>query len=273
LECRGALTAWRQEPQQLNQRLADGEAGNRLVEWLNSIPAVMKVMAEQFDSRPINENNVSEWRQGGFEEWLTLQASLDETRVISENAGQVSETGMTSDHLHIVLLAHHAHLLQNLKTMPEDEFNNRLKTVTKLTASIMKMRRSEQNEIRLQLQREIQSLKSSEAIGRGAGGGPGKGRESTSKAAAATSSSARPDASKTRQPAQPCISPSTPSTADPRSSENAGPLAAPAPDAKPKVLSGRIHPDSPDPESPYHAHFPKPDSLGLTPTQSSKLAA
>jgi len=79
--------------EQLNTRLADGEPGeplgigaggksrkeaSRLVEWLNSNPDVMKVMAEQFEGRPITDNNLSEWRAGGFEEWLTLAAFLDE---------------------------------------------------------------------------------------------------------------------------------------------------------------------------------------------------
>jgi len=96
--------------EQLNARLDDGEPGNRLVEWLNSNPDVMKVMAEQFEGRPITENNLSEWRAGGYEEWLTLDAFLDETRVLSENAGDVAATGISSDHLHIVLLAHHARL-------------------------------------------------------------------------------------------------------------------------------------------------------------------
>ena len=53
--------------EQLNARLADGEPGNRLVEWLNSSPDVMRVMAEQFEGRPITENNLSEWRAGGYE--------------------------------------------------------------------------------------------------------------------------------------------------------------------------------------------------------------
>src|ERR1700679_1421041 len=69
----------------LNTRLADGEPGNRLVEWLNSNPAVMIVMAEQFAGRPITEQNISEWRTGGYEEWLTLHSFLDEARVLSEN--------------------------------------------------------------------------------------------------------------------------------------------------------------------------------------------
>ena len=261
--------------EQLNVRLADGEPGNRLVEWLNSNPDVMRVMAEHFEGRPINEHNISEWRQGGYEEWLTLQTFLDETRILFENAGDVAGTGMTSDHLHIVLLAHHARLLKNLETMPEDEFRERLKAVTRLTASIMKMRRAEHNEVRLQLQRErlellreIQSLKSASAP----------------KASTSTSITGSPSASGTRQPAQSCVPPSAPSTAspaDPRMPENAAPSpAAPGPDSSPKVLSSRIHPDFPSvvTHSPCHPvtptpMSPKPDALRSAPTQSSKRAA
>jgi hypothetical protein len=154
--------------EQLNTRLADGEPGNRLVEWLNSNPDVMKVMAEQFDGRPINENNLSEWRAGGYEEWLTLHSFLDETRVLSENAGQVADTGISSDHLHMVLLAHHAHLLQNWEIMPESEFKKKAQCPQKAhrlhyehapRAELQKARVQLQRE-RLELLREKQSLKS-----------------------------------------------------------------------------------------------------------------
>jgi hypothetical protein len=268
---------------QLNTRLADGEPGNRLVEWLNSNPAVMLVMAEQFDGRPINENNLSEWRQGGYEEWLTLQSFLDESRILSENSGQVTDTGITSEHLHIVLLAHHAHLLQNFGIMPEIEFSNKVEALRKLTASIMNMRRSELNAARLQLQRErlellreMKAAKSAEAIGRGAGGGPGKGRDPSSKSTASISSNARPGAPETGPSEQPCISPSgtgIPSGADSCSAESAVPsrsAPAPKPALKVPIPSGRTQADFPV----SHLRFPvSSDPLGLTSTQPSKLAA
>jgi len=266
--------------EQLNTRLADGEPGSRLVEWLNANPAVAKVMAEHFDGRPINEGNVSEWRTGGFEEWLTLRAFLDEARILSENSGQIADTGISSERLHLVLLAHHAYLLQNLGILPADEFDKRLKAVTRLTASIMKMRRAEQNEIRLQLQRErlellreIQSLKSA----------------STSKAAASTSGSARSNAAATRQAAPPPVSPSgpgIPSSSDSPSAQSAHslpstPIPSPAPNTPP--LTAPIQPESPDchlvAHSPCHPLIPSPlsadqsDSLRSTQTHPTKLAA
>ena len=260
--------------EQLNCRLADGESGNRLIEWLNSNPEVMKVMAEQFDGRPITDGNLSEWRAGGYEDWLTLDAFLDETRVLSENAVDLAATGISSDHLHIVLLAHHARLLMNLETMPENEFKTRLHTVSKLTASIMKMRRDELQRARLELQRERleflrekASLKSasaeaigSQGVGRGAGGGNGKARESAGggpeksrpSKSASTSAHARSAPVETAPPANPIPAPSL---SDIRPGAQSSPDEDPAPPLPslnqmlaPEIsmLFGRIQSEFPD---------------------------
>ena len=58
---------------QLNQRLRDGEMAIQLVEWLNSLPEVQAVLAAQFEGRAINEQNVSEWRAGGYRDWERQQ--------------------------------------------------------------------------------------------------------------------------------------------------------------------------------------------------------
>ena len=55
--------------EELNQRLQDGEPGPGLVRWLNRLPEVNEVLADRFGGRPINEVNLTEWRQGGFLDW------------------------------------------------------------------------------------------------------------------------------------------------------------------------------------------------------------
>ena len=214
--------------EQLNARLADGEPGNRLVEWLNSSPDVVRVMTEQFEGRPITENNLSEWRAGGYEEWLTLQDFLDETHVLSENASEVADTGISSDHLRIVLLAQHAHLFQNLGIMPKDEFNHRLNAVKKLTASIMNMQRAELQKARLELQRERFELQRERFEFQR----EKQNMKSAASSKAVASTSARAESSDGRPSAQPRVSPSGPSippTAGPHgasSAESAAPLLA-----------------------------------------------
>lgn len=64
---------------QLNQRIEDGEPGRPLLEWLNALPAVQETLAEHFGGRPISEQNLSEWKQGGFKDWQRHQ----ETRALA----------------------------------------------------------------------------------------------------------------------------------------------------------------------------------------------
>src|ERR1039457_2397581 len=59
--------------QQLNRRLQDGEIGKKLVEWLNGLPEVAKIVKTQFGGRPVSGQNLSEWKQGGHQDWLRYQ--------------------------------------------------------------------------------------------------------------------------------------------------------------------------------------------------------
>ena len=61
----------------LNRRLHDGEPGNSLVEWLNGLPKVREILEDEFGGRSISEQNLSEWKQGGFEDWLRHQETRE----------------------------------------------------------------------------------------------------------------------------------------------------------------------------------------------------
>jgi len=66
--------------QELNTRLQNGEEGRTLVLWLNGLPAVNDVLAAQFKNKPIAECNLSEWKTGGYIDWLLLDQMAPETR-------------------------------------------------------------------------------------------------------------------------------------------------------------------------------------------------
>jgi len=59
--------------EELNERLADGETGKSLAGWLNSLPEVRAVLAAEFGGKAIREQNISEWKQGGYEDWRVLR--------------------------------------------------------------------------------------------------------------------------------------------------------------------------------------------------------
>ena len=72
---------------ELNTRLAEGEPGGPLLEWLNGLPAVKAVLERGFDNNPITKQNLSEWRTGGFVEWEARQETLDQAREMAADAG------------------------------------------------------------------------------------------------------------------------------------------------------------------------------------------
>jgi hypothetical protein len=68
----------------LNRRLQDGEQGKKLVAWLNSLPEVRSVIHAEFGGRPVREQNLSEWKQGGYRDWLALQEAREATARLDE---------------------------------------------------------------------------------------------------------------------------------------------------------------------------------------------
>ncbi len=92
--------------EQLNCRLQDGEPGNGLVEWLNTLPEVQEVLAAEFGGRPVSEQNMSEWKQGGYQEWERHTESCDLVRRLTEQTGDLdaeAEDRAVSDRLSTLL--------------------------------------------------------------------------------------------------------------------------------------------------------------------------
>jgi hypothetical protein len=76
---------------QLNQRLAEGELGKALVEWLNGLAETQAVLARDFGGRAINEQNLSEWRRGGFADWQRNEETRAWMRMLAEEDYDLSE--------------------------------------------------------------------------------------------------------------------------------------------------------------------------------------
>ena len=70
---------------QLNSRLQDGEEGKNILPWLSSLPQVKRLLAENFGGRAITESNLSDWRKGGYEEWLAHQDMLVQAQELAAN--------------------------------------------------------------------------------------------------------------------------------------------------------------------------------------------
>ena len=99
--------------QKLNIRLLDNEPGDPLVAWLNAQPQVQIVLREQFDGHPITQQNLSEWRTGGFAVWELRQEVYGdalEAEETSDELDAVTNSGLV-DKLCTVLAGRYASLL------------------------------------------------------------------------------------------------------------------------------------------------------------------
>jgi len=75
--------------EELNERLLNGEEGQGLLDWLNGLPEVRAVLAEQFAGEAITAQNLSQYRQRGFRDWENQQEALAEARRLARDAGEV----------------------------------------------------------------------------------------------------------------------------------------------------------------------------------------
>jgi hypothetical protein len=100
---------------QLNQRLADGLPGPALLDWLNALPETRSLLVESFDGLPISLQNLSQWRQGGFAQWLAERNLQDHCHDLRHFAYRLEETGPpfghVADDLLTVLSAQYAQLV------------------------------------------------------------------------------------------------------------------------------------------------------------------
>jgi hypothetical protein len=80
------------------------------VEWLNSCGPVRETLAAHFDGRPITEQNLSEWKQGGFKDWQNHQETralargfLAEAEELEEEIGDTPLTDRLSEMVALAL--------------------------------------------------------------------------------------------------------------------------------------------------------------------------
>jgi hypothetical protein len=92
---------------ELNRRLQNGEGGGELLKWLNSHPEVKAVIAAEFGGKPIGKQNLSEWRNGGYKQYLQQQEVLEMARQLSADAGELQPAGAQplTDHIAVWLTA------------------------------------------------------------------------------------------------------------------------------------------------------------------------
>jgi hypothetical protein len=81
---------------QLNVRLDDGQDADQILPWLNDLPEVREVLAKHFNGANISPQNLSGWRQGGFQEWLLHRQYLDSAIHMTEHVERLDNEFSTN---------------------------------------------------------------------------------------------------------------------------------------------------------------------------------
>jgi len=93
---------------ELNHRLENGETAGVILAWLNALPAVQAALAAEFHASPVNGQNLSNWRKGGYQDWLKQQERRHLVRELTANAEELATDAdgvEIGNHLSAVLVA------------------------------------------------------------------------------------------------------------------------------------------------------------------------
>jgi hypothetical protein len=135
---------------ELNRRLADGERGTELVAWLNGLPEVQRIIAEQFGGRPMRPQNLSEWKHGGYKDWQNAQEAMELVRQLPADGRALKgpDGELFSDILATWLTARYAALAHQLAKNGELDW----KRLRELCSDVSTLRRGDHSAQRLKLE-------------------------------------------------------------------------------------------------------------------------
>lgn len=101
----------------INLAFESGMEGKAIVAWINTQPEARKVLDLWFDGKPVTKQNLSEWKKGGYKEWLKQQEACDIVRRLIEKANALTvaaDEAPISDQLSTVLTLELVNIAQTL---------------------------------------------------------------------------------------------------------------------------------------------------------------
>jgi len=127
----------------LNQRLERSEPGPQLLAWLNALKEVKRIVKAEFGGVPVSKQNLSQWRQGGFQEWLARQeiwAKVRDMEAFAKDLG-AERDNVVADDVATVLAAHYAALMATWNGRPDAKFEAAARVLNGLCRGVVQLQR------------------------------------------------------------------------------------------------------------------------------------
>ena len=127
---------------QINEKLHNGIHGVEILYWLNELPVVQAIMQEGFGGEPISPQNLSNWNQGGYLDWVAQKEIELHTRDIFAS---IATAGSFASHMANTIMARYAALLARvpLDGPPPKDIWRQMDALHRLNKQVMHQRRTE----------------------------------------------------------------------------------------------------------------------------------
>ena len=125
----------------------------QLAKELNEIPQVQSMLAARFEAVPISQQNLSEWKAGGYRDWLLKRQLLDHQAETVADAQELAQTAEgLADHLFGMLTLDYAQIMMNRQKDDEATFEKKRAALSILSQDIVRLRRCSIQARRIDLQ-------------------------------------------------------------------------------------------------------------------------
>ena len=115
----------------LNRRIRDNQTAAVILLWLNALPEVKNILAASFSGEPISDQNLSNWRAGGYQDWLKNEDRMEQIRALSElSADMAAASGTTTADTACEIAG--GRILEVLESLPQDDLAKILPALTAL---------------------------------------------------------------------------------------------------------------------------------------------
>ncbi|HSY42931.1 MAG TPA: hypothetical protein VK811_03410, partial [Candidatus Acidoferrum sp.] len=137
----------------INLALYNRYPAKDLAHALNQMPEVKAVLAQYFDGKPLRPQNISEWKQGGYRDWLHHRQILEQQSELTANAKDLSDTANgLPESLFGMLTLNYAHLMMNRDKETPEEFEKKRKELSLVSQDISRIHRCHINTRRVEVQ-------------------------------------------------------------------------------------------------------------------------
>jgi hypothetical protein len=127
---------------ELNHRLQNGQQGPELLAWLNELPEVKELITTKFDHHPINRQNLTEWRHGGYQDWLQHQQREWRIQRVTEEGSDLEKRELKQDAFEHSARFALAELMADFDGLHQLEGHDRFQRLCALTRQLTRLQDS-----------------------------------------------------------------------------------------------------------------------------------